>query len=104
MYLVFIVALHLWVFNQRCFFHATVEYGNYKINTPDYTVNGWLVMIWFRRDKVLNVQHDIQKAISSNLSKFEKVCPSSPHYLLEREDVWIKRFATKIPFGLNKKD
>ena len=34
----------------------------------------------------------------------ERVIPNSTHPLLERESVWMKRFATKIPFGLNKKD
>ena len=34
----------------------------------------------------------------------EKVTPNSTHYLLEREEFWIKRFATKHPFGLNKQD
>ena len=31
----------------------------------------------------------------------EKVCPNSTHTLLERERVWILRFRTLLPLGLN---
>ena len=34
----------------------------------------------------------------------EKVTPNTDHYRLEREEFWIKKFATKIPFGLNIQD
>jgi hypothetical protein len=34
----------------------------------------------------------------------EKVTPNTPNYRLEREDFWIKKLATKTPFGLNKND
>jgi hypothetical protein len=34
----------------------------------------------------------------------EKVPPNTPVYRLEREDFWIKKFATKTPLGLNKND
>ena len=30
----------------------------------------------------------------------EKVTPNIDHYRLEREEYWIKKFATKLPFGL----
>jgi hypothetical protein len=34
----------------------------------------------------------------------EKVTPNTPSYRLEREELWIKRLATKTPHGLNKND
>ena len=34
----------------------------------------------------------------------EKVTPNTEHYRLEREEFWIKKFATKLPFGLNTLD
>jgi hypothetical protein len=34
----------------------------------------------------------------------EKVTPNTPSYRLEREELWIKRLATKFPHGLNKND
>jgi hypothetical protein len=34
----------------------------------------------------------------------EKVTPNTPCYRLEREEYWIKKFSTKIPYGLNKYD
>ena len=33
----------------------------------------------------------------------EKVTPNTEHRL-EREEFWIKKFATKLPFGLNTLD
>ena len=34
----------------------------------------------------------------------EKVTPNTDHYRLEREEHWIKKFSTKLPFGLNTLD
>jgi hypothetical protein len=34
----------------------------------------------------------------------EKVTPNTPSYRLEREELWIKRLATKFPHGLSKND
>ena len=34
----------------------------------------------------------------------KKVTPNTEHYRLEREEFWIKKFATKLPFGLNTLD
>jgi hypothetical protein len=33
-----------------------------------------------------------------------KVIPNTPSYILESEEFWIKKFATKDPYGLNKYD
>ena len=52
-------------------------------------------------------EHFNSKGHSKDQIRFqviEKVSPNSTHYLLEREDYWIKRFATKHPFGLNKQN
>ena len=34
----------------------------------------------------------------------ERVVPNDTHWLLEREEMWIKRLETKEPHGLNKND
>ena len=34
----------------------------------------------------------------------EKVTPNSELLRLEREEFWIRKFATKIPFGMNVLD
>ena len=52
-------------------------------------------------------EHFNSKGHNKSFAKFqviEKVSPNTTHYLLEREEFWIKRFATKHPFGLNQKD
>ena len=39
-----------------------------------------------------------------NVTVIEKVIPNTPHYRLEREELWIKTLNTKSPRGLNIND
>ena len=47
-------------------------------------------------------KHYTQKDMQVQI--IEKVTPNTEHYRLEREEFWIKKFATKLPFGLNTLD
>ena len=38
------------------------------------------------------------------LQVIEKVKPNTPNFRLEREEMWIKKLATKVSKGLNKND
>ena len=60
----------------------------------------------YHKKEVSGIHYSLPGHTHCNLSVqvIEQVTPNTPSYRLEREEHWIKKLATKNPFGLNKND